>query len=364
VSTHHISAATCARYGLRPRSSSPSACSGRALLAMAPCALASAAASTSAPAWWYRCPIGNQGAYGYKQLKSRAVAALCGMLAALLVTISVPAGSMARTTTRDRRPTRTAHLVASAATTTLRAGRLTGTVRVSNTGNARATASVGEVAVQRVGQKQIVAVGSLRLPALAPRRRIRVTFSFGLPASITPGRYSAEVCLSKRIKGCVRAGGVLITSSSPGSLPPFDVGAATFTTSLSCPSASFCAAVSMYGDAATFNGRAWSQPVKIDTQQLLSVSCPSASFCVAGDTSGRALTFDGASWSAPVAVSDNIASVSCPSRTFCAAVNSHGDAETFNGSGWSAPSFIGARLPPGSGGMSIVSISCPSASFC
>jgi hypothetical protein len=48
------------------------------------------------------------------------------------------------------------------------------------------------------------------------------------------------------------------------------------------------------GNALTFDGSAWSDPVGIDTgvvDGLNSVSCPSMSFCVAGDGDGNALTY-------------------------------------------------------------------------
>ncbi len=65
-----------------------------------------------------------------------------------------------------------------------------------------------------------------------------------------------------------------------------------------------------------------------------------------------------ASWSPPMSVdSSSLLSVSCPSTSFCAAVDSAGSVLTFNGVAWSAPQDIDARVP-------LMSVSCPSASFC
>jgi hypothetical protein len=153
---------------------------------------------------------------------------------------------------------------------------------------------------------------------------------------------------------------------------------------VSCPSASFCAAVASDGRAIsgmTFNGSSWSTPVKIyDNPGSCSpasacannhVSCASASFCVAVDGHfGNALTFNGSSWGTPTQIDDvggssYLESVSCPSPSFCAAVDARfiapgeyqGYVLTFNGSSWSTPekidNFNGLR-----------SVSCASSSFC
>jgi hypothetical protein len=45
-----------------------------------------------------------------------------------------------------------------------------------------------------------------------------------------------------------------------------------------------------FGNALTFDGSSWSVPTSIDPNgRRLSVSCPSASFCVAVDLDGNAL---------------------------------------------------------------------------
>ena len=127
-------------------------------------------------------------------------------------------------------------------------------------------------------------------------------------------------------------------------------------TSVSCPSATFCATVDQQGDAWTFNGSSWSYAPIDGLLPLTSVSCPSSSFCIAVDRGtsvgyegypgGHALTFNGSSWSAPTTI-DNAAlnSVSCPSPSFCAAIDYLGQALTY-----SSPSSTGGGGTSGGGG--------------
>jgi hypothetical protein len=142
--------------------------------------------------------------------------------------------------------------------------------------------------------------------------------------------------------------------------------------SVSCASASFCAAVGggpeELANALIYNGSSWSAPHTVDSRgvTVTSVSCPSVSFCAAVDWNGDALTYNGHSWSAPVHVAsaapaDEVAAVSCASPWFCMAVGEakgdQGDALTYNGRSWSAPRIVGH-------GGGFTAVSCPSATFC
>jgi hypothetical protein len=66
-------------------------------------------------------------------------------------------------------------------------------------------------------------------------------------------------------------------------------------TSVSCPTAAFCAAVDDLGEALTFDGSRWSPPAEIDSSPaggsggLTSISCPTAKFCQAVDAAGSAV---------------------------------------------------------------------------
>ncbi len=136
--------------------------------------------------------------------------------------------------------------------------------------------------------------------------------------------------------------------------------------SVSCPTASFCAAVDNSGYALTYDGTKWSAPADVDlANSLVSVSCPSASFCLAVDAVGNALTYNGSTWSAPASTGavNMLTSVSCASASFCAAVTAGGSgtgasALTYNGSAWSAPAYFNYQVD------AFGSVSCPSASFC
>src|SRR6516165_1491774 len=117
------------------------------------------------------------------------------------------------------------------------------------------------------------------------------------------------------------------------------------TTSVSCPSASFCMAVLGSGYAAMYDGTKWSQPTGLSssTGQPDSVSCPAASFCMAVDADDSStFLFNGSTWSSAPSINDPVpstqkgmASVSCSSPSFCAAVDHGSDVFTFNGTSWS-----------------------------
>ena len=53
------------------------------------------------------------------------------------------------------------------------------------------------------------------------------------------------------------------------------------------------------GNVLTYNGDAWSSPTSVDQATLSSVSCPTASFCAAVDDAGNVLTYNGDAWAAP-----------------------------------------------------------------
>ncbi len=119
--------------------------------------------------------------------------------------------------------------------------------------------------------------------------------------------------------------------------------------SMSCPAAGFCMATDAEGNAYRYRDHSWSSG-SIDTAlasnanqsalgmafdvQPTSVSCTSTSFCVAVDALGNAMTYDGNAWSSPVKVDPaadlrtgaTLDSVACASPTFCVAVDSSGNA--------------------------------------
>jgi hypothetical protein len=145
-------------------------------------------------------------------------------------------------------------------------------------------------------------------------------------------------------------------------------------TSVSCPTASFCAAVDSKGGATIAHNGTWSAPQSIDStattdfnDTMGTVSCASASFCVAGDNLDEVYTYDGSSWSAahqlnPAVTEATVSfAVSCPTTSFCLAVDGDYNSYTYNGSTWSAAQVID---PNSLEGIVIGEVSCASATFC
>jgi hypothetical protein len=128
---------------------------------------------------------------------------------------------------------------------------------------------------------------------------------------------------------------------------------------VSCATPTFCMAAAA-GQSAIFSGSAWSAPVTIsNTDQIEALSCPSDSFCMAVSAVGLAYTYSTSGWSASADAASPIplVQVSCASTTFCVAVSSTGRAYFYNGS-WAGPAILNA-----SGSMD--DVTCPiGTTFC
>jgi hypothetical protein len=184
--------------------------------------------------------------------------------------------------------------------------------------------------------------------------------SWSSPDSIDGLRQLNSVsCPTASFCAAVDESGYVLTYNGSSWSSPDKIDSQDWLNSVSCPTASFCAAVDLNGNAFTYNGSSWSSPDSIDGSTLFSVSCPTASFCAAADWSGNVLTYNGSSWSSPDSIDAGnwLYSVSCPTTSFCAAVDANGNAFTYNGSSWSSPDSIDA-------GNWLVSVSCPNANFC
>ncbi len=131
--------------------------------------------------------------------------------------------------------------------------------------------------------------------------------------------------------------------------------------SVSCPTASFCAAMDPNGNALTYNGSSWSSPDRIRRERLSGgrVLHHSELLRRGGFTFGKTLIYNGSSSgcyrTASFSGCDCHAHVSCAMASFCVAVDENGNALTYNGSSWSSDSTPGGWL---------TSVSCPTASFC
>jgi hypothetical protein len=153
-----------------------------------------------------------------------------------------------------------------------------------------------------------------------------------------------------------------VASANPTWSSPTAIDGGNVFQSVSCVSATFCAAVDFSGNAFTYHGSSWSSPVDLDGDNspygLSAVSCVSTTFCAAVDLSGNAFTYNGSSWSSQNNIDGGnlFTSVSCTSPTFCAAVANSGNVLTYNGRRW--------FLTVIDGGLDLDSVSCSSASFC
>jgi hypothetical protein len=141
---------------------------------------------------------------------------------------------------------------------------------------------------------------------------------------------------------------------------------------VSCVSATFCEAVGSSsvnpGAAAwVWNGTSWTAQTIAGSSYLTSVSCPSADFCVAVSDDGDVNMWNGASWSAQSATAAGFSllySVSCSSADFCEAVgydSSSDSAETWNGSTWTAQP---TPTPAGGSSLDLNGVSCVTADRC
>jgi Cutinase len=167
---------------------------------------------------------------------------------------------------------------------------------------------------------------------------------------------------------------------------------------VSCPSVSFCAAVGYYTDSSgeqdalllKLSSGTWSAmsaPLPEGTPSpasagLYTVSCPTATFCAAGGEYGSAQqnslleSWSGKSWTAaqPFAgYSGSVNGVSCSSASFCTLL---GDYLVPDGDGtwdytpallrWSGEAWTKAPAPIPAGAVEVAwgGVSCPSASFC
>lgn len=140
--------------------------------------------------------------------------------------------------------------------------------------------------------------------------------------------------------------------------------------SVSCPTASFCAAFDNAGNVVMRIHGHWQAPVLITSEALpiREVSCPNASFCMATDSSGNTYEWNGTAWhdGPAISTSDTVDTwpISCPTTRFCMAVDIGGithsaGVTTFNGTSWTMPTQPNPAIP-----VDFEGVSCPTAMFC
>ncbi len=186
--------------------------------------------------------------------------------------------------------------------------------------------------------------------------------SWSAPRSVDPneGYLSSVSCPTADFCAAVDNGGNVLTYNGSTWSSPDSIDPGSALTSVSCPTASVCAAVDGNGDVFIYDGSTWSSPDSIDPSSLSSISCPTASFCAAVDASGDVLTYHGTAWSTPTSIDPNgwDSSDSCVSSSFCAVADGYGNILTYNGAGWTQPLNFFAN------GGGYESVSCASSVYC
>ncbi len=145
-------------------------------------------------------------------------------------------------------------------------------------------------------------------------------------------------------------------------------GTSTALQDVSCPTATFCAAVDAAGSVFTAanpaGGRgAWTQTA-LPVSSLSGVSCQSPTLCVA--VSGMQVfvstnpTGGASAWSATAVPGAALSAVSCPTTTLCVAMGQNGIATSTNPTGGPSAWSFGTV----SGGHTLDAVSCPSTGLC
>ena len=90
-------------------------------------------------------------------------------------------------------------------------------------------------------------------------------------------------------------------------------------TRVSCPTATFCAAINTTGQASTWNGTSWSDPTTVLPHAGSGLSCPTASYCLATDTGHHAVSYTHGQWNwyRTTPVRTRVFRISCVTAQFC-----------------------------------------------
>lgn len=132
----------------------------------------------------------------------------------------------------------------------------------------------------------------------------------------------------------------------------------------SCPTDQFCAAIDMFGQAATYSNGAWSANQIIITDRAGSaISCASRTLCLAS-LQGAFYRYDGSTW-APVTgmPSNQSGAFSCVPPSFCM-VNFDTGAYIFDGSTWTLSNGGNAYNSTTNTGIRLGYLACTSVTFC
>jgi hypothetical protein len=149
---------------------------------------------------------------------------------------------------------------------------------------------------------------------------------------------SSVACASSSLCVAMNGDGAFVYASGTWSArEPLEAGEVTY--DVSCTQPSFCLAVSNTGSTYGYRGNGWVEmngPPNLSQRPGATVlSCAGASFCTLIDNVNDAYVFDGTSWSAGQQIepgtTNSILSLSCPTESFCMAVDSSGNAVRYSG---------------------------------
>jgi hypothetical protein len=216
-----------------------------------------------------------------------------------------------------------------------------------------------------------LATGSFLIGSGIPAASASSPVGFNTPVSIDPaqGVINSVSCTSATFCAAVDAGGhaAVETNGTWGQTKLVDPGRQLMSVSCTTDAVSnVCVAVDDGGNQLTYSNGTWSPPTAIDApQSLSSVSCASPSLCVAVDQSGQFLIDTAGSWSTPAPIVPgsffgNLSGVACGSPTFCVAVDLLGNAFTYNGTTNTWAPATGDPVDT----HELTAISCPTSSFC
>lgn len=189
--------------------------------------------------------------------------------------------------------------------------------------------------------------------------------TFGPPVPVDPwaGAMSAVSCASVTFCQAVDSVGRALLFNGTTWTPSAAEDLNHPMSAVSCPTTTFCAAGDAYGGVTTWSGSAWTPRLQLSPAYgVTGVSCTSATFCIAVDAQGDAYNYNGTAWSAPTVVDSaagGLTGVSCVSGPFCMTVDGSEQFFTYSGSAWSAAASTGASAGTGN-----EQVSCASAAMC
>jgi hypothetical protein len=180
-----------------------------------------------------------------------------------------------------------------------------------------------------------------------------------------PGLVAVIASLSALVAFPSGASAVALSWSAP--IPLTGAGGAITLTSVACPAASQCTAVTVKGEEITFDPAAPGAPAiaQIDPgAYVTAVACPSVSQCTAVDRGGQEVTFDPTASGSPTPAGidprEFIESLACPSASLCVEVDAGSSEVTFNPT--AAGSASSATID--AGGEALYGLACPAAGEC